>query len=94
MTNIHTSKWFWVGLVVLLFIGFILYQLYKVPDSFDVSNASLLGFGNITTHYEKRGDKYFKKTTSSLGTLSGSGVEVEISKTDYTNAYKQYQAQA
>ena len=94
MTNIHTKPGFYIGLIVLIFIGFILYQLYKLPDSFDVSKASLLGFGNITTHYEKRGDKFFKKTTSSIGTLAGSGIEVEISKTDYQNAYKQYQAEA
>ena len=88
MTNIHTKPGFYIGLVVLIFIVFILYQLYKLPDSFDVSNASFLGLGNTNIHYEKRGDKYYKRVTSSIAGSSSIGVETEITKDGYINAYK------
>lgn len=88
------NKKIWILVVIVGIIAFISYRLLRIPNSFDTENASLLGLGNTKIHYEKRDGKYYKKVTSSIAGQTGLGVEVEITKADYKNAYKQYQSQA
>ena len=94
MTNIHTKPSFYILMAIVVIVVIIAYQLNKIPDSFEMTTSSLLGLADTKIRYEKRNDKYYKKVTSSVAGSTSSGIEVQITKEDYKNAYKQYQSQA
>ena len=76
-------------IIIVLVVLFVIYQFNKIPDSFGfTSSFSLLG--ETYELYEKREGTYFHKTTTKSIGKETIVNEVEITKQEYIDAYKQF----
>lgn len=90
MKDIHTKPIFYVILIIVGFIALIVYQLNKLPTSFEVTTASVLGLGETINRYENRNEQYFKIIKTRLLGKETILSEIEITKQEFKDAYNQY----